>query len=221
VSSKTTQLLQTGDSLAFLFSDSSYVTYATGMGMPAYPGSVSFTFASSPLSVPGQFTAKLESVDGTVYSAIPSPIDWSTGYAQSSAYSGSISDLVGSFTLSSAISQALFSNPEAELILTYSGPNVTVGMPGNNLEHDLMVSLSGGPLSIGGTVYSASFDGAGGGLLASGFRSAAVTVSSAAPEPSSGLLFFAAGTAFCLLAGALKRFARRRAMQNALDQPAA
>jgi hypothetical protein len=196
VSYQTTQLLQTGDSLSFLFTDSSYATYATGLGLAPYPNSINYTFASSPLSAAGHFTAELQSLNGAVDAIFPGPIHWTSGYAQTSGYSGPISTLVDSLTLSGALSQALFSNAEAELILTYSGPDATVGMPGSTLRHDLDVSLLGSFLSIGGIVYSASLDNGSGGANT--------------PEPSSALLV-AAGTAFCLLAVLLKRYDRPRA----------
>lgn len=190
VTSQSSELLQTGDFLEFLFSGRSYAICASGMGMSPYPDSIDFTFASMPVSTAGQFTATLESADGTVAAEFPDALSWGAGYAHNSGYSGPISAVVGSLGLSEALSQALFSNSEAELILTYTGPDVDVGMQGNTLRQDLAVSLSGGPLSIGGIVYSVAFD-----------------PPSVAAEPNSSVPILAGGV-LCLVAGALKRLRR-------------
>ena len=89
---------------------------------------------------------ELESADSTVTVQFPNALSWGAGYAHNSGYSGPVSAVVGSLALSNALSQAVFSNSEAELILTYTGPDVDVGMQGNTLQQDLAVSLSGGPL---------------------------------------------------------------------------
>ncbi len=190
VTSQSSELLQSSDFLEFLFSGRSYAICASGMGMSPYPDSIDFTFASMPVSVAGQFTATLESADGTVVAEFPDALSWSGGYASNSGYSGPVSAVVGSLALSDTLSQAIFSNSEAELILTYTGPDVEVGMQGNTFRQDLAVSLSGGPLSIGGMVYSVAFD-----------------PPSVAAEPNSSVLILAGGV-LCLVAGALKRIRR-------------
>jgi hypothetical protein len=200
VPSQSLQLLKTGDSLEFLFSSRSYANYASGMGFSPYPGLIDFTFASMPVSVSGQFTAELESADSTVTVQFPNALSWGAGYAQNSGYSGPVSAVVGSLALSNALSQAVFSNSEAELILTYSGPDVDVGMQGNTLQQDLAVSLSGGPLSIGGMVYSAALDDGGPSLKS-------LDEMSVAAEPNSSVLILAGGV-LCLVAGAMKRIRR-------------
>ncbi len=210
VSSQTTQLLQTGDSLEFLFSDASYAARATAMGLSPYPSALSFVFVSTPEAEHGVFTAELESPDGDFSTAFPAPIAWTAGYMQNSAYSGAVSALVGSLTLSSSVSQELFSDSEAELILTYAGPDVTVGRPGAGLRQDLTLSLSGGPLSMGATVDSADFDD---GRLAapSVLRTATTVAPTPEPEP---IVLLGTGIAFCALAGVLKR-AQRAAVSGA------
>ena len=114
--------MRSGDSLQFLFSARSYATYAAGMGMPAYPGTVDFTFAVAPVTAPGQFSVSLESLDGSICADFPELVSWTGGYPQSSNYSGPVSALVESLTLSGELSQALFSGGMAELVLTYSAP---------------------------------------------------------------------------------------------------
>jgi hypothetical protein len=208
VTSQSSQWLRAGDSLEFLFSSHSYVNYASGLGISPYPAAIDFTFASMPVSVAGQFTAELESTDGAVTKAFPDALSWSSGYAHNSGYSGPVSAIVGSVALSNTLSQTVFSNSEAELVLTYSGSPIDVGMQGNTLRQDLQVSLFGGPMSIGGMVYSVTLEDGGltpdaGGIVRNGSQLPA------AAEPNTGTLLLAGG-GLCLLAGALKRIPRRR-----------
>lgn len=108
--------------------------------------------------------------------------------------------------ISPYLSQAVFSNSEAELILTYSGSDVDVGIERNTLRQDLMAGLSGGPMSIGSMVYGASCNDRG--ANAGGFvRGESQQL--AAAEPNTGMLLLAGG-GLCLIAGALKRIPRRR-----------
>lgn len=206
VTSQSSQWLHMGDSLEFLFSSRSYANYASGLGISPYPASVDFTFASMPVSIAGQFTAELESIGGTPVVLFPDALSWNSGYAHNSGYSGPVSTIVGSASLSNAPSQAVFSNSEAELVLTYSGSDVDVGMQGNTLRQDVSVSLLGGPMSIGAMVYSVSLEngGEGGGVL---LTSAGHQLTAA--EPNTGTLLLAGG-GLCFLAGALKRISRRR-----------
>ncbi len=173
--------------------------------MSPYPDSIDFTFASAPVSVAGQFTATLESADGTVAAEFPNALSWGDGDTHTSGYSGPVSAVVGSLALSDALSQAVFSNSEAELILTYTGLDVDVGMQGDTLRQDLAVSLSGGPLSIGGMVNSVALDSPSdeGGMIVK------ATQESVAAEPNSSVLILAGGV-LCLVAGALKRIPKRR-----------
>jgi hypothetical protein len=196
-SMQSSQLLQTGDCLEFLFSGSSYARSAAGLGLATYPGSIHFTFASMPLSVAGQFTAEVQSSDGLISAAFSGPIGWAGGYAQNSGYSGPISAVEGTLSLSNELSQAVFSQSTAELILSYTGPDVLVGMQGNNLRQDLTVSLSNGPLSIGGMVYSVALQNNGSAAVTSG-------ESTNAPEPDSALLLLGAGLGLCVAARVMK-----------------
>jgi hypothetical protein len=95
----------------------------------------------------------------------------------------------------------VFSNSEAELILTDSGSDVDIGMQGNKLRQHLMVSLSGHPMSIGAMVYSVSLAD-GGGIVSESQQQVAA-------EPNTGTLLLAGG-GLCRIAGALKRIPRRR-----------
>jgi hypothetical protein len=136
----------------------------------------------------------------------PDTLSWSSGYAHNTGYSGPTSAIVGSASLSNALSQAVSSNSEAELVLTYSGSDVDVGMRGTTLRQDLSVSLLGGPMSIGAMVYSVSLDD-GAEDVHPLFTSASQQL--VAAEPNTGMLLLAGG-GLCLIAGALKRIPRRR-----------
>jgi hypothetical protein len=106
----------------------------------------------------------------------------------------------------------VFSNSEAELVLTYSGSDVDIGIPGSKLRQDLAVGLAGGRMSIGAMVYSASLDQGenAGPLLTAASRQLV------AAEPNTGMLLVAGG-GLCLLAGALKRIPRRRGRDMGRD----
>src|SRR5580692_4420406 len=79
VSSQTTQLLQSGDSLEFLFADSSYALQALTLGMSASPSQIFFNLVSAPTSSAGQFTATVESLDGSASATFPGPVEWISG----------------------------------------------------------------------------------------------------------------------------------------------
>jgi hypothetical protein len=194
VTSQTTQTLQSGDSLAFLFTDSGYAQRAVAIGMAEHPSLLFFNFVSAQADAAGQFTARLVSLDGSVSALFPAAVVWSSGSVQMSGYYGPASVASGGLTLPAALSQQIFAGSSAELVLTYAGPGVTVGLPGYSLKHDLAISLAGGPLSIGAMDYSVT--------LAGGADSAA-----AAPEPDSAALIVT-GVLLCAISTALKRRAR-------------
>src|SRR5215469_2006700 len=100
VTSQSSQWLDAGDSLEFIFSNRSYANFASGLGISPYPASIDFTFASLRVNVAGQFTAELESTDGTAAVWFPDALSWSSGYAHNSGYSGPVSAISSSLTLS-------------------------------------------------------------------------------------------------------------------------
>jgi hypothetical protein len=197
VSSQPAEVLQTGDSLAFFFTDSSYAKFATSMGMGAYPSQIFFDLVSAPDAPAGQFTVALESVDGSSSSMFPGLVEWTSGMVETSEYYGTASVLQDSLTLSSTLSQEIFAGSEAELILSYTGPDVTVGLPGYSLEQDLTISLAGGPLSIGAMEYGVTLDDG-------------ADPPATAPEPGSAALVFGVGMSLCAISLVLKRFGRSR-----------
>jgi hypothetical protein len=205
VSAQASVTLRSGDTLNFLFSWSSYANFAAASGLSPDPASVNFTFTSQPVSATGQFTADLQSTTGASSAAFPGTLAWAPGYLTSSAYTGIVSALTDTVSLSPALSQSVFAGPEAELVLTYTGADISVGVQGRTIRQDLQVSLIGNGVSVGGMVYSAALDpptAFGPDLLISN----ALPVS--APEPSAALLV-AAGATLCALAGILRRFRAR------------
>jgi hypothetical protein len=225
VSSQTTQLSQPGDSLV-LFTDSSYALHASALGMMTSPSQIFFNLVSLPIasgSLPvttaGQFTVERESAagsgDGSVSSLLSASERWTNGRVQTSLYSGPASLLMSSLSLSSTLSQEFFASSEAQFVLTYTGPDITVGPPGNSLEQDLTISLAG-PISVGAMDYDAAFSSG----LSSFSGSPAILAnvptiigdvqSITAPEPDSSVMLFSTGVLLCVASVALKRFGRRR-----------
>lgn len=198
VSSQSFQTLQSGNTLSFLFSDSSYSRLAGQLGISPYPAQIDFLFLStSPISS-GDFTANLESLDGSASIAIPGAFEWQTSYVSFWQYAGPVSSVSGLLSLSPADSQAIFENNYAQLVLTYTGEPVTVGLGGYALPNAMFVSESGGPISgIGAMVYSATYD------------PPSPNVASVLPEPAT-LWQLCGGAGFFFLAAGLKRLGRRR-----------
>jgi hypothetical protein len=195
VSLQPTLLLQSGDSLTFVFTDTGYVRDASAMGMAPSPSQIFFSLISAPFGSAGLFTAGVESADGPASAMFPGPLRWTSGMVQTSEYDGPASVLMGNLTLSSTLSQQIFAGSEAELTLTYAGPDVTVGLPGYSLKDDLRISLAGGDISVGAMDYSVTLSNGG----------------AAAPEPQPVAMLVATGALLCALSGALKRFVRHRA----------
>ncbi len=200
VSSQTSLTLQSGDSLEFLFSWSSFANYSTGT-----PQTVCFTFSSLAVIGGGNFAAALESQDGAASAAFPTPGGWTSGYMQNSSYTGPVDSLTDTLSLSSGLSASVFSSPDASLVLTYSGPEITVGIPGRTLRQDMMVSLWGQSMTVGGMVQSVALDDPPA-PNSTPSLSAAILPASPAPEPDAAALMLAAGVAMCGLAAALRRF---------------
>ena len=203
VASQPAQTLHSGDTLAFLFTDANFVTNAAGFGLSSSPASVSFNLMSAPIAASGQFSATLESLDGSAWAAFPGPITFTAGQAQSSAYTGPVSDLTAAMTLSSSLSQQIFTNSKAVLLLTYTGPDIVVSFPGHSLEQDLSLSVQGGGLSTGTLNYDVTLSGLSGGD----------SPAAAAPEPSSALLLVGFGAVFFSAAWLMKVFKRRGARE--------
>jgi hypothetical protein len=196
VSLQPSQLLQSGDSLTFLFTDTSYAQHAAAMGMATSPSQIFFNLISAPVGSAGQFTAGVESADGSASDVFPELLGWTSGMVQLSGYDGAASVVMGSVTLSTTLSQQIFAGSEAELTLTYAGPDVTVGLPGYSLKNDVTITLAGGGLSVGAMDYGVTLTSDEGVI---------------APEPDPVAMLITTGVLLCAASGAIKRFARLRA----------
>jgi hypothetical protein len=187
VSAQVAALLDTGDALSFTVPASNFGFNAGHYGIPVYPTSVGFVFVSAAEDPLAQIAAVLESGDGSVSVSFGAPLSFVPGTFQGSRYSGAVSVLQGSLHLSETLSQQLFGNSPAVLILLDTGPALTVGMPPYTLQQDLNVSLGGGGLSVGARL--------GGVALMDSQSDPAAT-----PEPCSGVLLLGGGALLWALA---------------------
>ena len=187
VSAQVAALLDTGDALSFTVPASNFGINAGHYGIPVYPTSVGFVFVSAAEDPLAQIAAVLESGDGSVSVSFGAPLSFVPGTFQGSRYSGAVSVLQGSLHLSETLSQQLFGNSPAVLILLNTGPALTVGMPPYTLQQDLNVSLGGGGLNVGAPL--------GGVALMDSESDPAAT-----PEPCSGVLLLGGGALLWALA---------------------
>jgi hypothetical protein len=145
VSTASTALLGTGETLSFEIPIGNYARNAASMGLPLYPTDVSFMFVSATNNSVTQFDASLQSADGSVCQLFAGPLTFGAGAYSSSNYSGAVSILEGSLHLSPGISPQIFSGLQGVLTLRNTGSAITLGLAPNTLQQDLLVSLSGGP----------------------------------------------------------------------------
>jgi hypothetical protein len=176
--------LQDSDSLTIGLGVWNYASEALGAGLASpYPTEISFTLGSLPVdlptaAIPGTsasytpgmlFSATLESVDGSVSMPLFDPnaallglpdgdLVLGTGFRSGGAYSGPISVLTASVTLSSAEAAELFSPTDLEpwseafvIRLVNVGDDLTFGYSGSPITSALSASLSSadGTLSVG------------------------------------------------------------------------
>ena len=180
VSAQVAALLDTGDALSFTVPASNFGINAGHYGIPVYPTSVGFVFVSAAEDPLAQIAAVLESGDGSVSVSFGAPLSFVPGTFQGSRYSGAVSVLQGSLHLSETLSQQLFGNSPAVLILLNTGPALTLGMPPHTLQQDLNVSLGGSGLGVGAPLGGVA-------LMADPPDPPDV------PEPGSGLLLLGGG----------------------------
>ena len=195
--------LGTGDTLSFTFLEWSYRSRAAAFGAPADPARLRFTLVTGSADGMFDFSAELESSDGAIGKVIDNT-GVGPGVLQGALYQGLVWTAYGSVDLSPALSSQLFAGPSAQLVLRNLGPSVFLSLSPYTVAQDMRVSLSGGGLSVGGTVVAVSYQGA---LVASDAigPTAAADIGLSAPEPGSGeLVGLGAGLA-CLLAWRLKR----------------
>jgi hypothetical protein len=186
ITTSTTALLHPGDQLIFQFSTGGYQDLALLSGAPLNPTGMQFLFVSEPVSFGPQFSASLESADGSISLLLPGLLSLAPGMFQGDWYSGPVSTISGALTnLPDNTSAALLGGPRATLRLTNRGGNTTLGLSPYRISQDLMISLGDGRLSVGGLVTS-------------------VNLQSQVPEPDSRFLLLAGGAILCLLARACR-----------------
>jgi len=184
VSADSQVTLQNSESLTVSLGVWNYASAAASAGLASiYPAGISFTLGGLPDgspsdAIPGTsatytpgmlFSATLESLDGSI--SIPlidsnaallglpgGDLVLTTGSRSGGSYTGPISLLSGTVTLSSAESAELFSaatlqpwSEAFEIRLVNAGDEFTFGYPGSTLAGDVSASLSsaGGTLSVG------------------------------------------------------------------------
>ena len=112
VSSETSTVVHTGDTLAFELLTWNYGVNAASFGLPIYPTDVNFELVSAPLSMAGGFAVTLESADQTVSVSFAS-LSFGPGYIQGSGYTGGVSAVQGFLQLSPSLAEALFGGGSA------------------------------------------------------------------------------------------------------------
>jgi len=152
VSNGLTQQLNPEDKLMFTISDRSFAVNAAQRGLSVYPAQVTFQFVTALQTNTGDFTALLEATDGSLSVDFPGTISWLTGRMQSSGYTGAVSVLYGSMSLSSTLARELFAGSSAVLVLENQGESMDIGLPPYSLAQDLSVSFSGTGFGVSGPV---------------------------------------------------------------------
>ena len=155
VSADSTVDLQPGDTLTFNISAWSYLVHASQFAAPADPSYLSFWLLTAPLLASLDLAVSLQSYDGAVSPPI-TDVTQSSGNFQGSLYQGPVSVESGSIALSPELSSQLFSGPALRLSFENVGSSVILGLSPYTLVQSLEVSLSGGGLSVGGAVASAT-----------------------------------------------------------------
>jgi len=194
VSKDTSQLLNQQDKLLFTVSEYSYEANAAMRGLSALPTHITFEFISEQEAVPGDFTAWLESRDGSVEIEFPSTFSWLPGQFQSSGYTGPVSVLYGSTDLSSTMAAELFGTTSAVLVLENEGGEADVGLPPYTLGQDLSVSFSSSGFGVSGPVTGVRYQDPPAGV----------------PEPCYGRVLAVLGIVSWPVIQGAKRISRRR-----------
>ncbi len=184
--------LSTGEDLLFRVSIQDYQNEASYFGAPLSPTGFGFTLVTAPTDSGAQFQVELESDNGSSFDILPGSLTLQPGTFDSWDYSGPVSTLSGSFSLSSNQSDSLFAGGTAFLIIKDLSGNVTLGLPPYTLTDDLYGSVYGGELNVGATTISTFYD-----------------PPTAVPEPGSGFLVIAGGLGLSIAAALRRRTLRR------------
>src|SRR5260370_40867074 len=123
VSTQTSTVVNTGDTLVFQLLSWSFAVDAAVFGKPSSPTEVSFALGSAPLGGAGEFAATLESADRSVSVAF-GDLALGPGYFQGSGYAGEVSTIQGYLSLSPVLSGEIFNGSLALIVLRNEGPDV-------------------------------------------------------------------------------------------------
>ena len=211
VSSDSSAIVRTGDTLVFHLLTRSYAVDAAAFGLPLYPSEVSFALVSAPREARGVFAATLESADRGVSVAFGNLI-FGSGYFQGSGFTGDVSTLQGRLSLSPLQSEVLFGSTSAVIALRNQGPDIEIGLAPYSLRQSLYASLTRGPLSVGALPESVDLDGRLNRARINSFGAMSFAVETEAPEPRTGGLFLLGGTLLCGISAILPRISRRPAL---------
>ena len=212
VAGQTQVTLEPGDALAFTFSASSYLTHAAQYQAPGYPTQIDFLFATADLASAGDFTAELQSGDGSISLAFNN-VAVSDGSFQGALYNGPVSTVWGAVDLDPGAAAGILSGP-AVLVLASGASGATVGLSPYRLAQTMALSLSGGGLSVGGVMYGVSLEeapamsGAADDPPLDRVDDLSADEPQNVPEANSGLLLAGGGALLLALGAALKRFGR-------------
>jgi hypothetical protein len=209
VTGQTQVTLASGDTLDFTFSVGSYLRHAAQFQAPAYPAQIDFVFATAGQASSADFSAELLSGDGSISVAFDN-VAVSYGLFQGALYNGPVWTVSGALDLAPSTAEGIFAGP-AVLALSSPGSGVTVGLPPYLSAQTMLVSLSGGGLSVGGVTYSVSLEEpppAGGDPPLVSMDDLSADGPQDAPEAGSGRLLAGGGALLLAVRAALKRFER-------------
>jgi hypothetical protein len=181
VSRQTAQVLNSGDSLFFLVSN---------LTLPGNIDKVAFQFITQSLNPMSQFEAELTARSGTVAIAFPT-VQISRSTVLGAGYTGPVWSLSGILQLPDTLSNQIFENTHATLVLHNVGRSTNLGLSGYTLPQDLAVSLTSGAANAGAVVNGALYEDP--------------PPFSDAPESNSVALLAGGGALLCLFSKALKR----------------
>jgi hypothetical protein len=203
VSAAQSALVQQGGMLTFDISSSSYTAHAQAYGLSVYPSDLYFSFVTS-ANTTGQFSATLSSPDASNSVALD-PLDFISGSFSSAGFQGAVSVLQAHFHLNPAFSADIFSTGIVQLSLQNTGGSMNLGLASQTLRQDLMVSLSGGALSVGAGVLAVTLNNP----IQLAFAPGSIQLAGPpVPEPNPGAMLAIGGAILFGVSTALKRHSR-------------
>lgn len=205
LSSSTSTLLHSGDSLSFELFTWNYAVNALAYGQPVNASDILFTLITAPVDTPPALTAFIESSDQSLSFEFAGPLLFTAGYLSTAAFETPVSAISGHLHVSDSDSLNLFNSGEVILRFLNEGDDFDLGLPPQTLRSDLFVSLSGGSLSVGalpGGVSQQISSPASRALFS--FAAPAASV----PEPGSTLLLLGGGVLLIAVSRLLRRVSR-------------